>query len=294
MVTRWHRQVSERAYAIWESEGRRHDNDWAHWFQAAAETPIRVTFDSNEWEDVTCPDRCRDRPKRYSAVLKINGALRDGSILGFICEIVTTLEGVPKKARADFLAKQTPGPRVLECVSPDGTTSPIIIFAPDQSHRPALHPILIDNLREAQAIGIRVMSTMRYSELFIPSGFYADEPHELLTIWQVRSSIEERGVGRAKLHKFSLTLAAREPGGQVYFDIPNVPMTDLEQKKVAEYVAEWADSDAIACHVAYGNDFFCTEENNKKDSILGDQNKEWLTNIYGTRFVDLIHLAEMI
>ncbi len=30
-------QVRERAYAIWEQDGRRHGNDWAHWFQAEAE-----------------------------------------------------------------------------------------------------------------------------------------------------------------------------------------------------------------------------------------------------------------
>jgi hypothetical protein len=30
-------EVRERAYAIWEQDGRRHGNDWAHWFQAEAE-----------------------------------------------------------------------------------------------------------------------------------------------------------------------------------------------------------------------------------------------------------------
>jgi hypothetical protein len=38
----WHRQrVRERAYAIWEAEGRPHGNDLAHWFQAEAE--LRAT-----------------------------------------------------------------------------------------------------------------------------------------------------------------------------------------------------------------------------------------------------------
>jgi Protein of unknown function (DUF2934) len=30
-------QVRQRAYAIWEQDGRRHGNDWAHWFQSEAE-----------------------------------------------------------------------------------------------------------------------------------------------------------------------------------------------------------------------------------------------------------------
>jgi hypothetical protein len=33
-----HQDIRERAYAIWEQEGRIHGNDWAHWFRAEAET----------------------------------------------------------------------------------------------------------------------------------------------------------------------------------------------------------------------------------------------------------------
>jgi hypothetical protein len=43
----WQQRVRERAYAIWEAEGRQHGNDLSHWFRAEVEIPLRVTFDSN-------------------------------------------------------------------------------------------------------------------------------------------------------------------------------------------------------------------------------------------------------
>jgi hypothetical protein len=99
----------------------------------------RVTFDSNEWEDVVCPERClKTRPERYPDLVKVQNALKAGCVRGFICAVVATLEGVRRKERAEFLAKQSIEPRVLEAVLPDGTTSPIVIMVPDQSHRPTL------------------------------------------------------------------------------------------------------------------------------------------------------------
>lgn len=32
-----HEAISVRAYAIWEREGRPHNNDWEHWFKAESE-----------------------------------------------------------------------------------------------------------------------------------------------------------------------------------------------------------------------------------------------------------------
>ena len=299
-MTNWHQQrVRERAYTLWEAEDRQHWNDLAHWFQAEREISpeMRVTFDSNEWEDVTCPDRCRERPERHRALVKVHNAIREGVIRGFICEVVATLEGLQRKERSEFLAKQTVEPHVLDQVLPDGTTTPIIIIAPDQSHRPALQLVLTDNLRSAQSIGMRVMTTLRYSELVFPSMFYAEESDDLvLIIGPVRFSIEQRGLGRSKLAEFALALGARGTGVQVYFDIPDVPLSASDRKKVAEYVAEWADGDAVSCHMAYHNDFFCTEDFGKgaRTSILDLKNREWLRNTYGVKFVTLNELAAMV
>lgn len=263
-MTSWYRQrVRERAYAIWEEEGREHGNDLAHWFRAKAEIApeIRVTFDSNEWEDVVCPERCLPKqPERYPDLVKVHNAVKAGCVRGFICEVVATLEGVRRKERAQFFAKQTVEPRVLEAVQPDGTTSPIITMSPNQSHRPKLSLILIDSLRGAASMGMRVMTTLRYNELVFSNESYADEPQNIVeTTGQVRAAIERRGVGRSKLEQFGHTLAMRLPGGSVYFDIPDAPMNESEEKKLAEYVAEWADGDAVTCHIAYQHDFFCTE-----------------------------------
>jgi hypothetical protein len=110
-------------------------------------------------------------------------------------------------------------------------------------------------------MGMRVMTTLRYNELVFPNESYADEPEDIVeTTGQLRAAIERRGVGRSKLEQFGRTLAMRLPGGSVYFDIPDAPMNGSEEKKLAEYVAEWADGDAVTCHIAYKHDFLCTED----------------------------------
>ncbi len=73
-----------------------------------------------------------------------------------------------------------------------------------------------------------------------------------------------------------------------------------EKHEVARAVAEWADADSIAAHYAYRNDFFCTLDSAKAETKRGDpaisdaDNRAWLSENFGIRFVTLIRLAELI
>lgn len=63
---------------------------------------------------------------------------------------------------------------------------------------------------------------------------------------------------------------------------------DFEDKAISKAIAEWADGDSIASHLAYKNDYFCTLDFGKgsgPDSILSPQNRDWLTSQYGVKFV---------
>jgi hypothetical protein len=261
---------------------------------------MRITLDSNVWEEVVRPDTRPGDPERQKHLFQIHEALKAGRISGFICETVTTLEGLQKKDRAEFLAKQEVGPRLIDIVQPDGTTQTGAIIAPDQSHRPPLKPILTDRLKEAFTLGIRVMSVPRYNEIALPPEFYADASDTVVAkIGKVMFEIEQRNVGKAQLTMIARELGTRHAeGGHVYFDIPDVPLTNDDRRRVASAVAEWADGDAIACHIGYGNDLFCTGDKGgttgTRTSILNDANRAWLTETYQVQFKCVAELAAML
>jgi Protein of unknown function (DUF2934) len=106
-------RVQERAYFLWEADGRLHGNDWAYWFLAETEIPsIRVTFDSNRWQPVVVPDKFPSNPRRDHFV-KIQAALNRKDIQGFLSDSIATLEGVPNVDRPEFLTTQDLRARIV-------------------------------------------------------------------------------------------------------------------------------------------------------------------------------------
>lgn len=70
-----------------------------------------------------------------------------------------------------------------------------------------------------------------------------------------------------------------------------------EQGAVRRAFSEWADDDAIASHVAYGLDIFCTEDfgrSNPSGSVFDDENRAWLASTYGVRFMTLKELVKAL
>ena len=80
--------------------------------------------------------------------------------------------------------------------------------------------------------------------------------------------------------------------------IPDLPdYTVEEQDKIKKAVAEASDGDVVAAHFAFGNDLFCSEDFGKSASpasVLDDDSRAWLTEVFGIRFVTLAKLAAMV
>lgn len=96
----------------------------------------------------------------------------------------------------------------------------------------------------------------------------------------VVETIEQRGVGPALLRSLQ-----EKAGGRA---------DAIEEKDFARAVAEWADGDSVAAHVAYNNDLFCTEDQGKSpgdSSIFDANNRQWLAVTYGVEFATVRELA---
>jgi hypothetical protein len=74
----------------------------------------------------------------------------------------------------------------------------------------------------------------------------------------------------------------------------NDAQDDQERREIENAVAEWADGDAIAAHVAYGIDVFCSDDRGQSagaPSIFDEANRAWLQQTYGLRILSVQELA---
>ena len=77
--------------------------------------------------------------------------------------------------------------------------------------------------------------------------------------------------------------------------LKNAPVS--EDKAIIKAFAEWADGDAIAFHIAHKNHYFCTRDqgnNAGQRSVLSANNRKWLEEDYGIKFVSPEDLAQIL
>jgi hypothetical protein len=244
---------------------------------------MRVTFDSNVWEFVVRPSRVPDNPN-HGDFCAVHEALRSKRVEGFISETVGTLEAIKRVGRSSYFNSIKPTVDVkLENVKGNQLLITVNIGTNHRQH-PGLKPILQGGLDAAFALGIRVMRAARIG-IPVPAPFlslehYADE-QDIETsakrdnYWgEVLEAIELRGVGAAAAR--TVTQASPE---------------------FSRAVAEWADGDSVAAHIAYKNDVFCTEDIGNSaggKSILDQSNRLWLEKTYGVKFATTHELAQLV
>jgi hypothetical protein len=57
-------QIRERAYAIWEKEGRPHGREWDHWVRAAGELAVREELPAAAPTEPAAKTPAKRRPTR--------------------------------------------------------------------------------------------------------------------------------------------------------------------------------------------------------------------------------------
>ncbi|WP_282008041.1 hypothetical protein [Brevundimonas aveniformis] len=274
--------------------------------------PLRVTFDSNAWQRVVRPQSFR-KDIRNVDFHRLHRAARDGEIAGFICETVGTLEAIRRADRGESIASRRMQIDFEEGEMQGGQIRISVTARPDHSQHPGLPGILLDSLRDAFGIGFRLLSAPRLGvprpiDFITTDGFlrlelYAIETGEeqlsqrLDRFADMVRAIEARGVGRATAVRLADEIRRRVGGEALpWFRYLNQPKDEAEKKAVEKSIAEWADGDAVAAHLAYQNDVFCSEDAGRSagKSILDSHHRGWLASEHGVRFLTLQELAVQI
>jgi hypothetical protein len=265
---------------------------------------VRVTFDRHVLGKVVFPEK-RVKDPHHAALRKINAALRAGQLQGFICESAGSLEAISPDKRAAYFANRIPKSHI-QTVMEGNNISVNITIKTDHDRHPGLDPWLTRNLPAARTLGMRLLyiPTLNvqlpreflkdqsfYEPRLFQSQAYADRFAELM------AAIEARGAGVAVINAIIKRIRERLPVNALTSQsgLQLLPYAkEPEKSSIGKAIAEWADGELVAAHVASSNDLLCSEDRGKSaggNSVFDDANKAWLMATYGVEIVKIPELA---
>lgn len=174
----------------------------------------------------------------------------------------------------------------------------------EQPDRKAVPEEFAKRVIAAKDLGVRALKQVPRIGAFgidDPTGEYylSNGDGEELGQWiskahEVCASIENRGCGRAQVKALGLDKAN---ASQVWYQGLKNAKDIHEERAIERAFSEWADGDAIASHIAYGIDVFCTGDvgnSNATKSVLDAGNRAWLTATYGIKFMSFDELLASV
>jgi hypothetical protein len=277
---------------------------------------MQVTFDTNVWNRMVFPERHLNSPN-HAALVKINNAIRSGLVRGFISEGFGTLEAIKRKDRAKYHAENTPKVEVRSKPQGQGLVCMTIEIRTDHSLHPGLGEEFEEELDQALAIGMKLLTTpyiglsiparlLNNPHIYAPEVFATSDYNE--RFGSVVSTIVARGVGEGALvalaKEFTERLDAARPDGlsdreliKCVYEYACASGLNKEKKQVEKAFGESADGDVVAAHVAFGNDYLCTEDRGgsaMSPSIFNDDNRAWLKTAYGVEILNAQQLSDLL
>lgn len=266
---------------------------------------MHVTFDTNTLADVVSP-LTSQRPDGQANGIKVRSALQAGSLQGYFCETMITLEGIKNADRSPVFGSTTTNTTFRRGVAQDGNDIHYIDMRVEQSARQPLDQRQADRFGSAFALGMKLLGAPRTAMVRVDdpdNTRYVAEPDEeklgqkLERFFTAATAIEARGFGCAKAQAIADQIRAEIGGDESFIFYLGKPRTAAEQRLINQSIAEWADGDSVAAHYGYGLDLFCTEDFGKgaaRGSVLDENNRAWLAEEFGMQFVTLAELACLV
>ncbi|MDY0300019.1 MAG: hypothetical protein RBQ99_00355 [Trichlorobacter sp.] len=252
---------------------------------------MKVTFDSNVWQQVSNPSNYPDDPAS-ACFQKISEAISTGKINAYLAETTFTLEAFKKTDRQSSLASYSPKIEFTTDEMPNGVIKVGFKIDPDKGAHPGNNSYLSEYLAKAIPLGFKILHCPRiggFKNPDIQDEYFARqteaETHDRNELaGEVSRAIEARNAGVSHIKKIG---AQYSPDPKDWLKgIRAAP--DSEEKAIAKAFSEWVDGDSVAVHVGYKNTHYCTRDQGKnagQGSVLAKSNREWLEQTYGVVFV---------
>lgn len=258
---------------------------------------MKVTFDSNTWRKVASPDNFPKDPIIVDYRI-IREAINTGVIIPFISETVFTLEAIQKKNRKAFFRDYKAVTTTDLTEGENGSIKMRITVGPNKNAHPGNNDFLKEHLADAVQLGFNIIHLPRIAGITnreIEAYKYKMNGEILSkyldTVFEVGKRITELQAGDYEIQQLGLKYNS-ESGFQ---GIGNAP--DSEDGVIAKAIAEWADGDSVASHIAIGGDYFCTNDKAVSagaKSVFTKENLTILETEYNFKTVNPTDLAEII
>ena len=252
---------------------------------------MKITFDSNVWRIISSPDKFPNEPS-IEAFKTIRKAIDEKKIMPFLCETVFTLEAIKRKDRKGFFSNYKANINSSVEEGKNGELKLSFSMGPDKTAHPGNNNYLESHLNDAIGIGFQIIKLPRIAGIVNPdieAHFY--QHNDLSSyhdkVFKVAREIEQKEAGIFHIKELGKKYNTHWTAG-----IAQAPVS--EEGNIAKAIAEWADDDSVACHIAVGGDYFCTRDTAKKagdKSIFSESNLEWLKQEYGFRTISPEELA---
>lgn len=245
---------------------------------------MKVTFDSNVWRWIAAPEDTQAQ-EDLAIYRKIHQLCSDGLIDGYLSGSIFSWEAVTRLERKDILSKDRGKITLSELEEAGNCLRRTITVGPDPTAHSGTPEKFIYYLEKARQLGFKIMHIPRLGYLSNPDiseNYYADYNISIGERFaNAVKVIESRGCGMAQIQTIGHQYATN------WLKAIEIAPTS-EAKAIAKAVAEWADGDSIAIHLAYKNDLFCTKDNAKgagQNSVMASKHIEYLAKIFNLKKV---------
>ncbi|MGM3306811.1 hypothetical protein ACSQ6I_12725 [Anabaena sp. WFMT] len=242
---------------------------------------VTITFDSNVFPKVVNPDKYPNEESVLS-FKRINSSIRNGYAKGFLAETIFTLDAINKKNRLQFFKEFSPNFSSKESIQ-NNSRRLSISMNPDTTSHPGNNQYLESDLNDALQLGFKILPCTRIGWFRNPDlqrEWFVQLTETNIHEYEDKVSEIIHKIDKNRCGSFYLKeIGEKYKRGTEHWTnaLKNVP--ESEEKAMIKAFAEWADGDAIAFHIAYGNEYFCTRDQGRnagQGSVMSKKNREWL------------------
>lgn len=258
---------------------------------------MKITFDSNTWRKVASPDNFPKDPIIDDYKI-IREAISNCKIIPFISETVFTLEAIKKIDRKQFFKDYKAVVTFDVSVGEDGYIKIQFSIGPNKDAHPGNNNFLIEHFADAVNLGFNVIYLPRIAGITNKDIEGYKYKMDTATLTQYLEKVFEVGrrITELQAGDYEITELANKYNPQAGLaGIGDAP--DSENGVIAKAIAEWADGDSVASHVAIRGDYFCTNDkaiSGGMKSVFSATNLAILNKEYGLKTINPTCLANLV
>ncbi len=258
---------------------------------------MKITFDSNTWRKVASPDNFPKDPIINDYRI-IREAINNKRIFPFISETVFTLEAIRKINRKQFFKDYKAVITTDISEGEDGYIKLEFKIGPNENAHPGNNEFLKEHFADAVRLGFNIIHLPRIAGITnkdIEGHKYKMDNNTLTKyldkVFEVGKRITEMEAGDYEIRQLALKYNP-EVGLHGIGDAP-----DSENGVIAKAIAEWADGDSVASHIAIGGNYFCTNDkavSGGLKSIFSATNLDILKEEYDFKTISPTDLTKLL